>query len=196
MSDIQTNLPAFLKRTPAEIETAEAQQSEWRQALHGRVQRNAEERVVARGIELESSIRATLAVNQDDHMLSKLADALAMQGRYAEAAVVEPSEEKTLEYQAIHEAIERNDKEKCDCPQFVNEIDPKSGKQIRLPVQNVQQMVFSQKHGSMMPVVTCAHCGDIQVSALSNFPQLAKRAEGIEVANSNARKSSVQTRVR
>lgn len=196
MTDFRPHLPAFLRRTPEQVAADEAVQSEMRQALHGRVTRNAQERVVSRGIELEQSVLATLEHNQSDHMVSKLAEALAMQGKYDRAAVIEPSEEKTLEYQAIAEAIERDDSETCDCPQITIETDPQSRKEIRLPSQNVKAMIFSLRHQRLMPLIACEKCGDLQVASLDKFPALAQRMADIEDTHANSRKGIVPSGLR
>lgn len=92
--------------------------------------------------------------------LNRLAEVLAEQGRYTEAIEVCPDDARRLEYRAIKNAIERPDDEVCDCPD--EQIVTRSGTIVSPAVMNMGT-VYSDKHASMMPVMQCRICGDLQV---------------------------------
>lgn len=182
------DLPSFLKQTDAQKAAEDARQAEFRQALHGRVKKSAEERIVTRGIEVELAVRASLPYVEPENLdfqKSKLAEAVAQQGRYAEAVEIEPDEAKASEYQAIQEAIERDDDETCDCPQVELVDDPLNpGKQVRIPNQETRALVYSPKHKKVMPLLTC-RCGHWNVRALP--PVLAELEAQRATADREAR---------
>ena len=178
-----TTLPDFLQLTDEQIATSERIQRQVAQAMHGRVQANREEARLIQGIHAERSARATLETLANEGrrkgraeaanvQLGRLAEALADQGRFSEAAATHPDAKRAKELRKIQEAIERDDAEICDCkPEEVN--DPVSNKKLRLPLENVVDEVFSPKHKRMMPLIRCNKCGDLNVKALT--PELTRR---------------------
>jgi len=179
-----TKLPAFLEMTAEQIATSKRIQEEVRQALHGRVQANQEEARLIRGIHAERAARATLRVLSIETRrkgrseaikvhLARLADALADQGRYEEAAVTHPAKSRAKEYLAIHAAIERPDSDICSCsPKEIR--DPASGKTLRIPTHNKVEDVYSQKHKRMVPLVRCSSCPHLNAGIL---PESLKQRE-------------------
>lgn len=163
-----TTLPEFLQLTPEQQAESDRIQAEVRQALHGRVQANQKEARLVRGIHTENATRATLqalsiqtrrkgrseAVNLQ---LARLADALADQGRYEEAATAHPAKKRAKEYLAIQAAIDRPDDDVCNCPP--TEVrDPATGKTLLIPAQNKIEEVYSKKHEAIVPLVVCSKC--------------------------------------
>jgi hypothetical protein len=190
----------FLADPKREAEDARLQ--EIRRASHTRSKLTEEERLVSRGMALEEIARANIelmgerreqgfnrrawggaTVDMVEEEQVKLAEALSMQGRYREAATVHPRKTVANEYEAIAEAIERDDDEECGCR-------PKKailkGKEIEVPRQYVKRRVFSPKHGKLVELEACP-CGHMNarpargVLAASISAQAANR--GAEQAN-------------
>jgi hypothetical protein len=107
---------------------------------------------------------------------AQLAEALAAQGHFSDAATLHPQSEQAKRYQAIASAIERDDTEPpCPCPAD-NRTDEASGRPILLPTENITEMVFSLRHNRLMPVVQCLHCGDMNVKpAPAHLEERARR---------------------
>lgn len=92
----------------------------------------------------------------------RLAEALAQMGRYDEAAEVEPDETARAEYQALWEAVWREDEETCPCEPFVDGA-------IALTHDHIAQEVISAKHDNkLMPAIRCNDCGFINVRPLTH----------------------------
>lgn len=101
-------------------------------------------------------------VNRLMHARARLADALAEQGRYDEAAVASPSPEQQAEYRAMWEAVWRDDTESCACVPFLEG-------NLSLTHDHVAIEVISQKHNSkLMPAIRCNACGFTNVRPLTH----------------------------
>jgi len=105
------------------------------------------ERRIGRGIELEKHHRIT--GNKDG-----LAEALALQGRYGEAAEVAVSDQLKAEYQEKFRAVEREDCD-CSCDSFKQEGE------FNLPVQYIEMYGHSVKHGGEVPFIRCTTCKEL-----------------------------------
>jgi hypothetical protein len=99
----KAKLPKWLERTPEELAAEEAVQVE-RRASFTRGKLSDEEQLISRGALLEETARGNLvaaeeAKDKEQIRLEKgrLADALAMQGRHAEAAKHHPDRKRKTE---------------------------------------------------------------------------------------------------
>ena len=103
------------------------------------------------------------------HARSRLAEALALQGRYHEAAEVEPDKDKRAHYEMMWSAVWRVDTEECECqPGEHEEIDTHDF---------IAEEVISQKHGNaLMPAIKCNSCGFQNVKPLTHELQQQQRA--------------------
>lgn len=182
------NLPSFLQVTEEQIRVSNEIQERARQAMYGRVKATQEEARLIRGISTERAVRAqleTLRVHSPRRgradrvreQLGRLAEALADQGRYAEAAKFHPVKHRQQEFAAVQQAIDKDDGASCGCPEFKDVKDPLSNATLRIPQVNKVEDVFSPKHGRMMPLVRC-ECGDLNVKPL---PQVLARRESLSV---------------
>lgn len=105
------------------------------------------------------------------HARARLAEALALQGRYNEAADVEHDKEKKAHYAGMWEAVWRDDEETCPCEPFVDG-------EISLTHDHVSEEVISQKHGNkLMPAIRCNDCGHINVRPLTHELRQRQRAQ-------------------
>lgn len=151
-------LPDFLKRTPEEVAEDSERQDKAR-AMHRR-STPAEARV-QRAILTESAIKANLAQLKKNtpvyiQTVAMLAENLAEQGRYTEAAKLAVGDAKK-EYKDIAKAIDRDDADTCKCAPEVFKGD--NGRRELLSQNFVTSEVYSEKHGRIVSVTTCAKCG-------------------------------------
>lgn len=108
---------------------------------------------------------------------SRLAEALAHQGRYDEA-VEFAGPAKKLEYETLWGAIWRDDSHTCPCEPLED----------GLTHDHVSHLVPSQKHGGkLMPVVKCNQCGFVNVRPLPHALQLQERAREVARASWHGR---------
>lgn len=149
-------VPREAVATPADVLKALAM-SEERQAelqkerdlaiYRSRARLSSAERRIGRGIELERHHRIT--GNKDG-----LAEALALQGKYQEAAEVAQSDRLKAEYSEKCRAVERPDDD-CECDSFYE-----SGNYL-LPNQYIEFYGYSEKHGQEMAFVRCQACREL-----------------------------------
>ena len=154
-----SDLPPFLDRTPEQLEAERRRQQIAReQHLKGARQSRIEVQV-ARGRDREHAIRANLVEIQPETDLHRdtivqLADALAEQGRYAEAAELDP------QWRSTAEAIERDDGERCDCTDDADRIRVgNTVQEIEIPHAIVAGEIFSDRHGGPVSLIRCVKCG-------------------------------------
>lgn len=111
---------------------------------------------------------------------AQLAEALAAQGRFSEAAEIHPQPEQAERLAAIAEAVDRDDAdEPCHCEVKIHEGRP-------ISPEIVSEMVFSAKHQKLMPLVVCTACGDMNVKPAPIH--LETRIQGIRDAHAEARR--------
>lgn len=164
-------IPIWLRRTPEQQTEDAALQHRLRQAQGPGRRPNPIEARLLRADAIKRSTRAQL-----QHLYSQpeanplhvrtaeaqMAEALAMEGNYQSAAVLHPDDEQSARFEAIAEAIERDDDGRCNCP-VTSAHDATSNRTITLPPDTIEEMVFSQKHKKIMPLVRCTRCGDLNV---------------------------------
>jgi hypothetical protein len=167
----------FLADPKREAEDARLQ--EIRRASHTRSKLTEEERLVSAGMAREEIARTNLQNMQErrgqgfnrrswggatldmvDEEATKLAEALAMQGKFRDAAAVSPQKTMAKHYESIAEAIERDDDEECGCPELKKRT-LKSGQEVVVPRRHIAQRVFSAKHGRLVELEAC-ECGSLQ----------------------------------
>ena len=169
---MDNTLPSFLHRTPEQIRDENARQQILRDAaLKGAKQTPAEIKI-GYAMMAEEAIRGNLElidakaqpeVYYETRM--QLAEALAEQGKFADAAKIDP------QYQAFADAVTRDDDEVCDCVPDTTELQGQNARGenvsqlIEIPNQFIAAEVYSEKHGKIVPLVKCAICGDINIKA-------------------------------
>jgi hypothetical protein len=193
-------LPEFLRLTPKPGDTPEklaemaarraviaTQQEQLRTEARQRGRVGPEARKVQLGLAHEVSARADVEMLTSEVQSAKgkekkeksvrldiakarLADALAEQGRYDEAAAAAPSAEQQAEYAGLWEAVWRDDEATCPCEPFVEG-------EMSLTHDHVALEVISQKHGNrLMPAIRCNACGFLNVRPLTHELQRLERA--------------------
>jgi hypothetical protein len=165
-------IPIWLRRTPEQQAGDRAYQDELRSAQGPGMRPNPTEQHLLRAAAVRRSAEAQLRQlrldkNPDpvhvEAAEAQLAEALAMQGHYAEAAELHPEPEHAERYAAIAAAIDRpDDAPTCNCKveSANNEI---LGQPVIITGEHVSEMVFSPKHRRMMPLVACANCPGMNV---------------------------------
>ena len=180
----ESKLPVWLRRTPAQQAADKALQAQMRQ-VYGRVHLSPTEKHLMRADMTERSARAQLEHlssldDPSEHQLNaakgQLAEAWAMKGMYREAAELHPSQLHAERLLAIAEAIEQDDDETCACqPEKV--MNPSTQRTTVLHNENVDEIVYSSKHGRLMPLIRC-RCGLLNVKHAP--AELQRRIEGIK----------------
>jgi predicted nucleic-acid-binding Zn-ribbon protein len=158
MPKIPPKLPSWLARSDTEIAKDEQYQA-MRRASFTRAKLTEGERLVSRGASLERTAKGNLRIAQEQNNhaqitreTANLADALAMQGRYEEAAQLHPSEDARERYSQIQKAIDLDDSEKCKCPDTVTD-------DLSLTPRFSARTIYSLKHKKTISVITCSKCG-------------------------------------
>jgi hypothetical protein len=165
-------LPSFLNRTPEQIRDEQHRQQMLRDLhLKGASQTPAEQRI-ARAMMAEDAIRKNLALllpGSDAHRATEieLAEVLAEQGKFREAAAINPEFEKFVT------AVDRPDDEFCDCPPDTAQGRNAQGA-VTVPVPNTFVAYEVPKDGKIVPLVQCAKCGHLNATEMhDNSNQLA-----------------------
>lgn len=143
----------ILELTPEKIE--ELQKEQALKIYRSRAILTPQERRIGRGIELEKHYRET---KQPDG----LAQALALQGKYAEAAEIAVDETLKKELTQRAAAVEADDDD-CECDNFRDQG------QYSVPNQYVESFGYSIKHGTDMPFIRCTVCGNLNAKPLPAY---------------------------
>lgn len=203
MADIKP-LPIWLQRTEAQ-KASDEQVQEVLRATHGRVKPTDEERMITRGYQMAeigrvnyetaiADINALITKSVEDGQVAvpdeatelvsrlriaqaTLAEGMAGMGQFAEASELHPDPNKQIEYRAIHEALERDDNEVCECaPDRAevytdaegeqktsrlkkNEAASRKGVVIETSPFYIERKVYSLKHKRIVGVERCQKCG-------------------------------------
>lgn len=167
------NLPKWLNRSDAEL-AEEARVQDERRAGNTRAHLTDAERLVSRGALLEQAARGNLAAGSPDAM-AQLAEALAMQGRYGEAAEHHPDPETANYYRRIVDAIERDDDERCGCADTETE-------ELTITPRFNAKTIYSQKHRNAVALIQCVKCGDLNARLPKNRLLLNQSAMSTNIA--------------
>lgn len=146
-----------LTLTPEEIE--ELQKEQQLKLYRSRAILSPQERRIGRGIELEQHY---IQVGKPDG----IAEALALQGKYKEAAETAITPERKAEYNEIAAAVDADDAD-CACDNFTET------KEHLLYNQYIEFTGYSKKHGRDMPFIRCRICGKLNAKPTPDF--LAKQ---------------------
>jgi phage FluMu protein Com len=158
-----------LELSPEEIERLRKQQAKALKLYKSRARLSPREQQVGRGIELERHYRQT-------GNLDGLAEALSMQGRFAEAAAVAANPVLREQYLERDAAVHSPDDD-CSCPTYREE----NG--LHIPNQHVEANVVSLKHGDVMPAIRCRVCGKLNVRPLFQHLAEQRTARAKSIAN-------------
>lgn len=169
--------PHWLVGTPEE-RAAEDERQRLTRASFTRARLTEAERLLGRGRLLEITARQNLARAGEHDQLpkSQLADALAMQGRYVEAAEIHPDETRKAYFEKLVQALEMDDSEKCECPDDTTEM---NGVSLALTPRFEERKIFSPIHNDVVSLVRCATCGHLNARPLKGrlLPQQAALAQ-------------------
>jgi hypothetical protein len=155
--------PVWLQGTKQQQE-ADAEVQRLALAAHSRAKMSEEERLVGRGKLLEAAARANLEAsfgkNAEATTLHKqqLADALAMQGRFAEAAETHNDAARRKFFRNVVTALEMNDEERCNC----SDDHVKFGEvEAAVTPRFERGRVFSLIHNTTVSLIECKVCGHL-----------------------------------
>jgi hypothetical protein len=153
--------PVWLRGTEAE-QKAEAERQALAMASHSRAKMSEAERLVGRGQLLEQTARANLLLSKGRNKAARalaqqqLADALAMQGRFKEAATLHTDRHRRKHFRNLVKALEMPDGEKCKCGDRKAEM---NGQEIAVTPRYEMEKIFSPIHNDIVSVVRCSRCG-------------------------------------
>lgn len=166
------NIPIWLRRTPEQQAADQKLQDDLRSAQGPGARPNPTEQHLLRAAAVRRSAEAQLQQLLQDpnadpiHIQTaeaQLAEALAMQGHFVDAAAIHPDEQHRKRYQRIIRAIDKDDNAPtCKC-KATHEKDPTSGNQVLVTGEHISEMVFSPKHESLMPLLACSKCQGMNV---------------------------------
>lgn len=193
---VRTLLPSFLVQTDEEI-AAEKERQRLLAASFTRAKSNPAERMVERGVQMEQIARANIELQKEARAegrnvstrgganqemlaqeLERLAEGLALQGRYVEAADVHPKKLKAKEFTEIQEAIDKAD-DLCECPRKEHKNPLNEKEAVSISPRRELKPVFSSKHGGMVSLMVCDSCGELNARPLiGQASEINAAAEG------------------
>ncbi|GEM_PF-4764986 len=201
----EQNFPDFLKLTPERLAENEAYQKLWSyRATSPFVNNTARMLEKANAVREEKELlpiieayskevnettdekRKKFLVESLEKLYGQLAEKLASQGRFDEAAAIEPDLHRRTEYMSFWIAVWRQDAESCECVKKYED---------KYKTYYVEKFVFSLKHGVEMPIVRCNTCGLRNVKALlyDLGQSSAKRAEVRRLTDGQSIESATRT---
>lgn len=181
-------LPKHLRLTPERKARIAEQQAALRERALERGRLTPEAQRVQLGLAHEKSARADVAMLESELVglaadaaadatlarlqtaRQRLAEALAQQGRYDEAATVAPDAEQAQHYERLWEAVWRDDTESCECEPF------RDG-EMSLTHDHVAEEILSLNHNRIMPLVKCNCCGFLNARPLPPALRQLQRAQ-------------------
>lgn len=151
----ESNHP-FLRQSPQDAQRTRAirEESDWRRTLS-----MLDFEIAAAAASLGVVTSSNPLAQRRDQVAQTLAENLAAQGRFGEAADVAAHEDQQREYLELAAAVQRPDDEWCgpECEAFFAN-DP-----TRLTREDIVAEVFSIKHGRVLPAVKCHYCHSLNV---------------------------------
>jgi hypothetical protein len=176
MTNLHPSVKVLLDKPTAEDERAQ----ELLRASFTRANLTEAERLVGRGALLEETAKGNLEAARGKDAAARelaenqLADAMAMQGKYEEAATTHHDRDMRKRYRDTAKAIEQPDEEECNCkPEKarLNDVE------IEVPPTNIKQMVYSRRHGDVVALEVC-DCGWANARPLTGTLARLSRSQG------------------
>lgn len=182
--ELHPSVKALLAKDTAEEDRAQ----EIRRASFTRANLTEAERLVGQGALWEETAWGNLEAARGKSAAARelaenqLADALAMQGKYAEAAEMHHDKHMRKRYRDTAAAIERPDDEECKCKPARAES---HGVEIAVPTTHIARMVFSRKHGAMVGLEVCDKCGKRNARPLTGVHTMSASKPDVQVLKAN-----------
>jgi hypothetical protein len=155
--------PLWLIGTPAQ-QAADAETQRLALAAHSRAKMSEEERLVGRGKLLEEAARLNLEQSVGRNAAARelaqnqLADALAMQGRFAEAAETHNDAARRKYFRNVVTALEMDDEAKCNCA----DDHVKFGDvEVAITPRFERGRIYSPIHQGTVSLIECKVCGHL-----------------------------------
>jgi hypothetical protein len=150
-----TELPDFLKLSDEQISAEKERQRRLRVDFNSRVRQTGAQTEFARALIIESEIRKEIeATGGDDQLKNRLAEVLAAQGRFIEAADTAAGADEQDFYNNAAAAI--YDATDCECEPPLT-AGPNNSL-LRMPKHRVIKEVYSLKEGRFGYLVECNGC--------------------------------------
>jgi hypothetical protein len=148
------DLPDFLQLSEDAVKREEERQRRLRQEFGTRARQTPAEMEAARALIVEDSLRKALATGEETERVSnQLAENLAMQGRFLEAAQTAVDEQAKEYYQKAFDALTSGE---CDCAPKTTIVDHH---RIQLPKYRVIKEIYSIPAGHFGFLSECSRGG-------------------------------------
>lgn len=199
---VRETLPPYLRQSPEDIE-ADKRAQKLRAASFTRSKLTEGERLITRGKQLEEIARTNLEtqneLREEGHNVStrgganlemveqeniRLAHALELQGRYAEAAGVHPYKREQVRLLKIEEAISKPDDEHCRCPATKAKLNEE---EIEVHPHYEVKKIYSRSHGKIVSLVGCTKCPSL--NATPDPPEQLAKSLHAHAASAGAKKA-------
>lgn len=152
-----TKLPDFLLLSKEAAERESARHLRLKQEFNSRARQTAPEMEAARALLIEDSLRQALEREQNaperERIQNQLAENLAAQGRFLEAAQTAFDDSLKEFYAKVSDALFKN--AECECAPPIHIVDHH---RIALPKYRVIKEIYSIPHSSFGFLVECARC--------------------------------------
>jgi hypothetical protein len=178
-----------LRLSDAQIAENKRRQDDLRRKFNSRTKLSPADNERARAIVLEDSLRDNLKLVHGNSKKSvvlekQLAESLASQGKFKEAAEYSTGKEKEF-YLKVDSAVWADD-DLCECEAPKEAV---AGKLLELPKHRLIKQVYSLKHGVVMNLLECQTCGEWNVRDLTDdLRKLQQAAEVNRLADKNGQK--------
>jgi hypothetical protein len=182
---VKFEFPIWLKGSEEE-QAAESERQALARAFHSRAKLSDAERMVGRGQLLETTARANIEAGGGELAMQQLADALAMQGRFVEAAETHPDPDRKLYFEKVVAALEMSDDEKCPC----KDTRVKFGEREAAVTPRFERgKIYSPIHNGIVSLVECSKCGHVNARPLRSrlLPQQAALSQNEATARGKGR---------
>jgi len=162
------SFPVWLEGTE-EQQKAEAERQALTRASFTRAHLTESERLVGRGKLLEDTARQNLnCAKRKDRQArilaqNQLADAIAMQGRFAEAAQTHTDKTRRKYFRDVGKAIEKPDEEKCSCSDRKAKV---GDNELEITPRFERAQIFSPVHNEVVSLVECSKCRHLNARPL------------------------------
>ena len=154
-------LPDFLLLPEADVARELKRQENLRRDFNSRARLSPAEIETARALVLEQNLRETLRTQEGREIRrqtkNQLADVVAAQGRFIEAAELTTDRDALEFFQKAALAIFYPEEGECDCGERVETV---GQNRIKLPKYRVIKQVYNLKLGQFGYLVECNACGE------------------------------------
>lgn len=212
---MENNNPDFLQLSPEKLAENEQRDANLRRKFNSRLKLSPFEQERARALVMEDGQRETVNKLNDTVALARkvardgltevagidvdralvrraeekraLAEMLAAQGKFLDAARQTPARAERELYRKTAEAIERADDDLCDCPAPTGGV---AGQILVLPKYRIVRKVYSLPAAAEVNLLECVVCGEWNARGLT--PDLVRQQRAVANATEDNKISDLE----